>query len=81
MSASPFWEGTAEINSHPSSPCSVSLILSNSKKEAWVNDLKSVFLTIYSHFNIDLPSWKIIDLFLYWPYNTDFSERGKIIFF
>jgi hypothetical protein len=60
MSASPFWEGTAEINSHPSSPCSVSLVLSNSKKEGWVKDLKSVFLTIYSHFDMGLPPLEII---------------------
>jgi hypothetical protein len=59
MRASFAWEGMAEISSHPSSPCSVSLILSNSKKEGWVKVFKSVFLTIYSHFVMDSPPYPI----------------------
>ena len=50
ISASPFCEGTAETNSHPSSPCSVRRVLSSSRNDGWLNALKSVFLTMYSHF-------------------------------
>ncbi len=82
ISASPFCEGMTEISSHPSSPCSVNRVLSSSRNEGWLNALKSVLLTIYSHFCMGHLLSIRFPVFLQWfgLHHTHFPEWGNRIF-